>query len=162
MNSTFVGLYSWTTAGNAGRSATRTFARRTTSRREGCQVAHLGMVDLASRRSVVVDKPKKGWKKADHLTAREREEMPRSDFALPGKGEGPKGTGSGSYPIPDKGHARSALSRVSANGTSAEKSEVREKVHEKFPGIKEKNSSRASALYDHSRSKKMRASAHGA
>lgn len=124
-------------------------------------MAHLGMMDLASRRTTVADKPKKGWKKAGHLTASEREEMPKSDFALPGKGDGPKGTGSGSYPIPDEGHARSALSRVSANGTSAEKAEVREKVREKFPGIKEKNSSRASALYDHSRSKKMR-SAHGA
>ena len=58
-----------------------------------------------------------------------------SDFALPGKGEGPKGAGSGSYPIPDASHARNALARVAQHGSPAEKAEVREKVHEKFPGI---------------------------
>lgn len=68
--------------------------------------------------------------------------MPKSDFALPGKGEGPKGAGSGSYPIPDKGHAMAALSRVSANGTPAEKAAVRAKVHAKFPGIGRTHSSR--------------------
>ena len=75
--------------------------------------------------------PKKGGK----LTAGEREDMPKSDFALPGKGEGPKGAGSGSYPIPDASHARNALARVSQHGSSEEKAEVRRKVHEKFPNI---------------------------
>jgi len=111
----------------------------------------------------MAEENKRGWKKKNHLTAREREDMPKSDFALPGKGEGPKGAGSGSYPIPDASHARSALSRVSANGTSTEKAEVREKVHEKFPDIKEdKKKSRASAMYDHPRSKRMRDTTHGA
>lgn len=73
---------------------------------------------------------KKGW-----LSAKDRQRLPKSDFALPGRGQGPKGAGSGSYPIPDANHARNALSRVSANGTSAEKAEVRRKVHSKFPGI---------------------------
>ena len=78
----------------------------------------------------------KGWrKKGEHLTAHERQAMPRSDFALPGKGEGPKGAGSGSYPVPDKAHARSALSLVSRYGSAAEKAKVRAKVHEKFPEI---------------------------
>lgn len=72
------------------------------------------------------------------LTAHERQEMPRGDFALPGRGAGPKGAGAGSYPIPDESHARNALSRVSANGSSAEKAAVRRKVHEKYPGIGEK------------------------
>jgi hypothetical protein len=105
---------------------------------------------------------KKGWKKREqhHLTAHERQEMPKSDFALPGKGEGPKGTGSGSYPIPDASHARNALSRVSANGTPEEKAEVRRKVHEKFPGIGDKKK-RAESIYDHPRSRKAR-EAHGA
>ena len=69
------------------------------------------------------------------LTAKTRQSLPKSDFALPGKGEGPKGAGSGSYPIPDKSHARNALSRVAQHGSSAEKAKVRAKVHAKFPGI---------------------------
>ena len=69
------------------------------------------------------------------LTAKTRQSLAKSDFALPGKGEGPKGAGSGSYPIPDKSHARNALSRVAQHGTSAEKAIVKAKVHAKFPGI---------------------------
>jgi len=91
----------------------------------------------------------KRWRtKAGKLTAGERQAMPKSDFALPGKGEGPKGAGSGSYPIPDASHARNALARVSQHGSSEEKKEVRAKVHEKFPGIGGKRKK----LYTHSRS----------
>lgn len=61
--------------------------------------------------------------------------MPRGDFALPGHGEGPKGAGSGSYPIPDAAHARSALSRASANASPAEQRKIRAAVHRKFPDI---------------------------
>ena len=108
----------------------------------------------------MAEEKKRGWrKKQDHLTAHERQEMPRSEFALPGKGEGPKGAGSGSYPIPDASHARNALARVSQHGTSEEKAEVRRKVHEKFPGIKEGGKSRKETLYDHPRSRAHRASA---
>jgi hypothetical protein len=71
------------------------------------------------------------------LSASERRHMPRSEFALPGRGVGPKGAGAGSYPIPNASHARNALARVSQHGSSAEKAEVRRKVHEKFPGIHE-------------------------
>lgn len=39
------------------------------------------------------------------LTAKARQKLPKSKFGLPGKGEGPKGAGSGSYPMPDKKHA---------------------------------------------------------
>jgi hypothetical protein len=85
----------------------------------------------------------KGWRKQNHLTAHERQAMPKSDFALPGKGEGPKGAGAGSYPIPDEGHARAALSRVSANGSTEEKSKVRAAVERKYPDIEQ----RASKLY---------------
>lgn len=60
-----------------------------------------------------------------------REEMPERDFALPSKREG----GKGGYPIPDASHARNALARVSEFGNSAQKAEVRAKVHAKFPGI---------------------------
>lgn len=69
------------------------------------------------------------------LTASKRQSMPKSQFALPGKGKGPKGAGSGSYPIPDASHARNALARVSQHGSSSEKATVRAKVHSKFPNI---------------------------
>lgn len=85
----------------------------------------------------------KGWvegqpaKGGGRLTAHERQRLPKSDFALPGKGAGPKGAGSGSYPIPDASHARNALARVSQHGSPAEKAAVRAKVHAKYPGIGE-------------------------
>ena len=66
------------------------------------------------------------------LTASTRQHLPKSDFALPGKGEGPKGAGSGSYPIPDESHARNALARASGKPIEAK---VRAKVHAKYPGI---------------------------
>lgn len=72
------------------------------------------------------------------LTAKQRQSLPRSDFAMPGKGRGPKGAGAGSYPIPDKSHARNALARVAQHGSSEEKAKVRAAVHRKFPGIGKK------------------------
>jgi hypothetical protein len=72
------------------------------------------------------------------LTTKARKRLPSSSFALPGKGEGPSGKGAGSYPIPDKSHARNALARVSQHGSSAEKARVRAKVHAKYPGIGKK------------------------
>lgn len=90
------------------------------------------------------------WKpKKEHtLTAGERQKMPKSEFALPGKGEGPKGAGAGSYPIPDENHARNALARVAQHGSSAEKAEVRRKVHEKYPGIAVSGAAKRDTLYD--------------
>lgn len=73
---------------------------------------------------------KKGW-----LSAKDRQSLPKSDFALPGRGSGPKGAGSGSYPIPDEGHARAALSRAAANASPAEQATIRRKVKAKFPGM---------------------------
>jgi hypothetical protein len=64
--------------------------------------------------------------------------MPRSDFALPGRGEGPKGAGAGSYPINDPNHARNALARVAQHGSPSEQARVRAAVHRKYPGIGEK------------------------
>jgi hypothetical protein len=69
------------------------------------------------------------------LTTRARDKMPSRDFALPGKGAGPKGKGAGSYPIENASHARNALARVSQHGTPAEKATVKKKVAAKFPGI---------------------------
>jgi hypothetical protein len=76
-----------------------------------------------------------GRKSGGRLTYGEREKMPSSEFALPGKGSGPKGKGGGSYPIPDESHGRNALARVAQHGSPAEKAEVRRKVHAKFPDI---------------------------
>ncbi len=88
---------------------------------------------------------KKKWRKP--LSAKQRQSMPKSDFALPGKGEGPKGAGAGSYPIPDQSHARNALARVSQHGTPEEKAKVRAAVHRKFPGIEQSKGSRAERMY---------------
>ena len=96
------------------------------------------------------------------LTAAQRQKLPRSDFALPGKGEGPKGAGSGSYPIPDAAHARNALARVSQHGSSAEKAAVRAKVHAKYPAIgKKKMGSKAKAAFSSGRMSKSAASKAG-
>lgn len=64
------------------------------------------------------------------LTTKDRKNLPKSKFAIPSKAPG-----SGSYPIEDKAHARAALSRVSANGTPAEKAQVRAAVHERYPDM---------------------------
>lgn len=64
------------------------------------------------------------------LSTKDRKALPRGDFAIPSKAPG-----SGSYPIEDRSHAMNALSRVSANGSPAEKSQVRHAVAKKFPGL---------------------------
>lgn len=69
------------------------------------------------------------------LTAKKRQALKSSQFALPGKGEGKGGKGAGSYPIPDASHARNALARVAQHGTAAEKATVRAKVKAKYPNI---------------------------
>lgn len=61
------------------------------------------------------------------LTSGARGKLPAKDFAGPNK----------SYPDENKAHARDALSRVSANGSPKVKAEVREKVAEKYPTIKQ-------------------------
>ena len=71
------------------------------------------------------------------LNAAERRALPDKDFALPGKGKGPEGKQAGSYPIPDKTHARMALAMVAKHGTSEKKAKVRAAVAKKFPGIKQ-------------------------
>lgn len=90
----------------------------------------------------------KGW-----LTAAKRKALPSSDFALPGKGEGPEGKGSGSYPIPDESHARNALARVSQHGSPEEKARVRAAVHRKYPGI---TMGGKDSRYNHPRSQRAR------
>ena len=72
----------------------------------------------------------------DKLSYKERQGLSKSQFALPGKGEGPEGKQGGSYPIPDESHARNALARVSQHGSEAEKRKVKSAVEKKFPDIK--------------------------
>jgi hypothetical protein len=76
--------------------------------------------------------PSRGVGAGRDLNMAARKKLPSSSFALPGKGEGPTGKGAGSYPIPDRGHAQAALSRVAQHGTPAEKATVKAKVKSKF------------------------------
>ena len=69
------------------------------------------------------------------LSYKERKNMSKREFAVPSTRKG----GKGGYPIPDASHARNALARVSQFGSSAQKAEVRAKVHAKFPNIGRKN-----------------------
>lgn len=59
------------------------------------------------------------------LSASQRKALPVRDFAVPGR----------KYPVNDPNHARAALSRVAANGTPAQKSEVKAAVKRRYPGI---------------------------
>jgi hypothetical protein len=74
--------------------------------------------------------------KEEDLSAAERRALPDSDFALPGKGEGPEGKQAGSYPINDEEHARLALAMVKKHDPEDE-AEVRKKVHDKYPDIEQ-------------------------
>lgn len=56
---------------------------------------------------------------------------PAGSYALPGGGPG----GADAYPIQDRAHGANALSRVSANGTPAEKAKVRAAVKAKYPDL---------------------------
>jgi hypothetical protein len=60
------------------------------------------------------------------LTATQRNALPKSAFALPGR----------RYPIHDEEHARDALARAAANGTSQEKLAVRRAVKKRYPNMK--------------------------
>jgi len=75
------------------------------------------------------------YKDGGRLSAAQRQSLPKSDFALPGRGSGPKGAGSGSYPIPDRGHAKAALSRGAANASPGEQATIKRKVKAKYPDM---------------------------
>lgn len=96
----------------------------------------------------------KRWTPKGKLSAKERQDMPKSDFALPGKGEGPKGAGSGSYPIDTEGRARNALARGAQHASSSELASIKRKVHEKYPDI-DIGGSKKRRLHDHPSSQKM-------
>lgn len=67
------------------------------------------------------------------LDAKERKALPKSDFAVPSRGEGKARRGG--YPIPDESHARNALARSADKGPKL-KAEVKRAVERKFPEIK--------------------------
>lgn len=76
------------------------------------------------------------------LTAAQRKKLPKSSFANKPKAGSAKGKATGgSYPIPDRKHAKAALSMVSRHGTPAQKARVRKAVAKKFgmgPAAKKK------------------------
>lgn len=59
------------------------------------------------------------------LTAKARNKIKTSNFALPGR----------RYPIHDRSHAANALARVSQYGSPSEKARVRAAVRRKYPGM---------------------------
>lgn len=59
------------------------------------------------------------------LDAKERGDLPASDFAGPNR----------TYPDQDRSHGENALARVSQNGTSELKKRVTEAVHKKYPNM---------------------------
>ncbi len=61
------------------------------------------------------------------LTAAERDALPNTDFALPGR----------RYPIQDIAHARNALARVDQHGTAEERRKVRAAVYNRYPQIEQ-------------------------
>ena len=63
------------------------------------------------------------------LTQAQRNKIPSSKFGLPGKGEGPKGKGSGSYPMPDKKHAAVAKSYAKRFASPAEQKVIDAKAN---------------------------------
>ena len=62
------------------------------------------------------------------LSAKQRKAIPKSDFAIPSKAPD-----SGSFPIPNKSHARNALARSAG---TAQAGTVRRAVEKKFPSLR--------------------------
>lgn len=62
------------------------------------------------------------------LTTKKRKNLSPSSFAVPSKAPGP-----GSYPIPDKAHARNALARSSGKAVEGQ---VKAAVYKKYPNLK--------------------------
>ena len=56
---------------------------------------------------------------------------PAGSYALPGGGPG----GADAYPVDTRAHGANALSRVTTNGTPAEKAKVRAAVKRKYPDL---------------------------
>jgi hypothetical protein len=59
------------------------------------------------------------------LTSKQRNALPDSDFALPGR----------EYPLENKEHARKALQLGAAHATPSELNQIKRKVRAKYPDI---------------------------
>lgn len=64
------------------------------------------------------------------LTAKARDKLPASKFAIPNAKDGP------AYPIDTEARGRAALARVAANGSPAEQAKVRAAVRKRYPRMK--------------------------
>jgi hypothetical protein len=62
------------------------------------------------------------------LSDKDRKRLKDSDFAEPDARK---------YPIEDEAHARNALARVAQHGTEEEQREVRRRVEERYPDLKQ-------------------------
>lgn len=70
------------------------------------------------------------------LTAKRRNALPKSDFALPrSAAAGASKSAAGSYPIDTPARARNALARGAQNLAPQALATVRRKVEQKFPSI---------------------------
>lgn len=97
--------------------------------------AKKGAIDRPARRMKKVDddedEDRARYASGGRLTAEKRDDLPKKDFALPGR----------RYPINDKSHGRAALSMVAAHGSPQEKAKVRSAVKRKYPGIRQSSDS---------------------
>lgn len=78
---------------------------------------------------------------------------PKETYALPGGGPG----GADAYPIGTRGRAVSALARVAANGTPAEKAKVRAAVRKEHPDLPSSRGQGGSQAAAHNRKVDRRA-----
>lgn len=69
------------------------------------------------------------------ITSRQRQALPKADFALPGKGTGKAGKGPGSYPIDTAARARNALARGAQHASPGQLKTIKAKVKAKYPSI---------------------------
>jgi len=83
------------------------------------------------------------------LSAAKRRSMPSSEFALPGKGEGPGGKGAGAYPIDTAARARNALARGAQHASPGELATIKRKVKSRYPGIKVANHNEGGCAHHH-------------
>lgn len=67
------------------------------------------------------------------LTGKQRKNLPKSKFALPGKRR---------YPIDTKARARNALARAAQNESKSTQKTIRAKVTRRWPSLKKTGSSR--------------------
>tara|TARA_Y100001973_G_C5202600_1_gene338977 strand:- start:1715 stop:4225 length:2511 start_codon:yes stop_codon:yes gene_type:complete len=83
---------------------------------------------------------KSNWDEFDlfkgKLSAEERADIPKKDFAIPSKADDAEEKKErGNYPIPDIEHARLALAMVAKHGSPSKQAMVRAAVYEKYPEL---------------------------